>query len=101
MLAAVAARTSVNTTPSHTSTPRQRQRNKKPDIMTASDINRLDMAKIYMSPDPFFEAFEQPIDLRDFNLNNHPTAGLSLYERNRRLFLATMSPSMLAAKIPN
>jgi hypothetical protein len=69
--------------------------------MTASNINRLDMAIIYMSPDPFFEAFEQPIDLRDFNLNNHPTAGLSLYERDGCLFLVTMSPSTPAAKIPD
>ena len=69
--------------------------------MTAGDINRSGMAMIYMSPDPFFEAFEQLIDLRDFNLNNHPTAGLSLYERDGHLFLTTMSPSMLAAKILN
>ncbi len=54
-----------------------------------------------MSPHPFFEAFEQPIDLSDFNLNNHPTAGLSLYEHDRCLFLATMSPSMPAAKTPD
>jgi hypothetical protein len=47
--------------------------------MTDIDISRSDMAMIYISPDPFFEAFEQPIDLRDFNLTNHPTAGLSLY----------------------
>jgi hypothetical protein len=69
--------------------------------MTAGNINCLDMAMICMSPDPFFEAFEQPIELHDFNLNNHRTAGLSLYEHNRRLFLATMSPSTPAAKIPN
>ncbi len=74
---------------------------KKLNIMTAGDINRSGMAMIYMSPDPFFEAFEQLIDLRDFNLNNHPTAGLSLYECNGRQFLATMSPSTPAAKIPD
>jgi hypothetical protein len=99
MLTAALARTSVNTTQSHTSTPCQRQRNKKLDIMTAGNINCLDMAMIYMSPDPIFEAFEQPINLRGFNLNNHPTAGLSLYECDGRLFLATMSPSTPATKI--
>ncbi len=69
--------------------------------MTAADISRSNIAMIYMSPDPFFETFEQPINLRGFNLNNHPTAGLSLYERNGRLFLAIMSPSTPAAKIPD
>jgi hypothetical protein len=69
--------------------------------MTAADISRSNMAMKYMSPDPFFEAFEKLIDLCEFNLNNHPTAGLSLYERNGHLFLATMSPSTPAAKIPD
>jgi hypothetical protein len=69
--------------------------------MTAADVSHSNMAMIYTSPDPFFEAFEQPINLRDFNLNNHPTAGLSLYECNGRVFLATMSPSTPDAKIPD
>jgi hypothetical protein len=100
-LTAVAARTLAITSPSKTSTPHQRQCNEKLEIMTAADISRSNMAMIYMSPDPFFKAFEQPINLRDFNLNNHPTAGFSLYEHDGRLFLATMSPSTPAAKIPD
>jgi hypothetical protein len=62
------------------------------------------MPLIFSAPtwsDLFLEAFEQPINLRDFNLTNHPTAGLSLYERGGCLYLATVSPSTLAAKIPD
>jgi hypothetical protein len=67
--------------------------------MLAFDISKSDMATIYMSPDPYFTAFEQPLDLRQFDLAKHPTAGLSLYENGGRLHLATMSPSTPAAKI--
>ncbi len=57
------------------------------------------MDTIYMSPDPYFTAFEQPLDLRQFDLAKRPTAGLSLYKNGGRLHLATMSPSTPAAKI--
>jgi hypothetical protein len=69
------------------------------NIMSAFDISKSGMATIYMSPDPYFTAFEKPLDLRQFDLAKHPTAGLSLYENNGRLHLATMSPSTPAAKI--
>jgi hypothetical protein len=57
------------------------------------------MAMIYMSPDPYFEAFEQPLDLCQFDLETYPTAGLSLYKHDGQLHLATMSPSTLATKM--
>ncbi len=69
------------------------------DIMSAFDTSKSDMATIYMSPDPYFTAFKQPLDLRQFDLAKHPTAGLSLYENGGKLHLATMSPSTPAAKI--
>ncbi len=56
---------------------------------------------VYMSPDPYFDAFEQPLDLQKFDYTKHPTAGLSLYKKSGRLYLATMSPSTPAAKIPD
>ena len=43
-------------------TPRQQRRPRSIDVMTTYDIGPTDMATIYMSPDPYFEAFEQPID---------------------------------------
>lgn len=57
------------------------------------------MAMVYMSPDPYFESFEQQIDLRQFNLAKHSTAGLSLVEHDGRLHLTTMIPGTPAAKI--
>jgi hypothetical protein len=59
------------------------------------------MAMVYMSPDPYFDAFEQPLDIWHFDLTKHATAGLSLYEKSGRLYLASMSPSTPAAKIPD
>jgi hypothetical protein len=58
------------------------------------------MVMIYLSPEPYFDAFEQPLDLRKFDIATQATAGLSLLESNGRLHhLATMSPSSPAAKM--
>ena len=54
---------------------------------------------IYMSPDPYFDAFEEVLDLRHANLNTHTTAGLELTESNGRVHLKSMTPSTPAAKI--
>jgi hypothetical protein len=69
--------------------------------MTMFNVGACDMAMIYMSPDPYFKAFEQPIDFQNFDLGKHPTMGLSLYEASGQLYLATMSPSTPVAKIPD
>jgi hypothetical protein len=71
------------------------------DVMMMFDVGARNTAMIYMSPDPYFEAFKQPIDIQKFNTGKHPTMGLSLYEASGRLYLATMSPSTPAAKIPD
>ncbi len=57
------------------------------------------MAMIYMSPGPYFEAFEEVIDMARFDLNKHRTAGLCLAHVNGRLHLGGMAPSTPAAKI--
>jgi hypothetical protein len=57
------------------------------------------MAMIYLSPDPYYDAFEQPLDLRKFDIATHTTASLSLLETGGCLHLATMSPSTPAAKM--
>jgi hypothetical protein len=41
-------------------------------------ITKKNLAPIYMSPCPYFNAFKEEIDLRKFNLNKHKTAGLCL-----------------------
>ena len=58
------------------------------------------MAMVYMSPDPYFDAFEEVIDLRKFDLKLHRTAGLCLAHSDNRLFLGCMTPGTPGAKIP-
>jgi hypothetical protein len=65
----------------------------------AVKIRKQDMALVYMSPNPYHEAFEQTMDLRKFDWSRHPTAGLELYEKDGRVHLAKISPSSPAAKI--
>ncbi len=55
---------------------------------------------IYMSPNPYFDACEQPPDLRKFDLGKHATAGLNLYQSGGRVHIASMSCGTPAAKIP-
>ena len=56
------------------------------------DVTRRDMAMIYMSPDPYFEAFEEQLNLQHVNLTKHTTAGLELCESFGRVFLQSMKP---------
>ncbi len=78
---------------------RQARHPKTINIMSAFEISKSDMAMIYMSPDPYFDAFKQPLDLCKFDVEKDPTAGLSLFENNGHVHLATMSPGTPAAKI--
>jgi hypothetical protein len=64
------------------------------------NITRQDMALIYMSPDPYHEAFEEIMDIRHFDFNHHHTAGLCLAHTDGRLIHGGMAPSTPAAKIP-
>ncbi len=53
----------------------------------------------YMSPDPFFDSFEEELDLRKWSFDKHRTAGLSLVFHNGRLYLGGMTPSSPGAKV--
>jgi hypothetical protein len=55
---------------------------------------------VYISPDPFRSAFKEELDLRKFDLSHHRTAGLCFFEKDGRLFLASMAPSTPGARIP-
>jgi hypothetical protein len=55
---------------------------------------------IYLSPNPYFEFFEEVIDITRHDFNKHWTAGLCLTTSGNCLFLGGISPSMSAAKIP-
>jgi len=50
--------------------------------VTAYLIGPRDMDMIYMSPDPYGRMFEEPLDLRKFDLSKHPTAGLRLNNKD-------------------
>ena len=53
-----------------------------------------------MSPDPYFEAFKETIDLQKFDLHRHSTAGLCLAQSNDSLFLGGIAFSTPGSKIP-
>jgi hypothetical protein len=72
-----------------------------PDSTIASEFNvtKDDMAIVYMSQDPFFDSFEEVLDLRKWSFDKHRLAGLSLVSHNGRLYLGGMNPSTPGAKV--
>jgi hypothetical protein len=70
------------------------------NIIPEYNITCSDMALVYMSPNPYHNAFEEVVDIRRFDFNRHCTAGLCLAQVNGWLILGGMTPSTPAAKIP-
>jgi hypothetical protein len=68
-------------------------------IVLAYGIGKEDMATVYMSPDPFFDVFEEELDLRKWSFNKHRTAGISLLLHNGCLYLGGITPGMPGAKV--
>jgi hypothetical protein len=68
-------------------------------IVSEFGIGKEDMAMVYVSPDPFYEAFEEEFDLCKWSFSRHCTAGLSLLLLNGRLYLGGMTPSSPGAKV--
>ena len=58
------------------------------------------MASIYMSPDPYYNAFEEELNLKKFCPSQHKTAGLCFFEKDDHIILATMSPHTPGSRIP-
>ena len=52
------------------------------EIANGYQVDRSCMEMIYMSPSPYHDAFDKVIDIRRFDFAKHPTAGLSLLEKN-------------------
>ncbi len=69
------------------------------ELVENFNIGTHDMAMVYMSPDPYYEALEQMLDLHKFSFSHHPTAGLSLFECNGQVHLGTILLSTPAAKL--
>jgi hypothetical protein len=70
-----------------------------PNIVLAYGIGKEDMATVCMSPDRFFDAFEEELDLRKWSFDKHCTAGLSLLLHNDCLYLGGMTPGTPGAKL--
>ena len=70
------------------------------DVVTEYLIGPDDMAMIYVSPDPFGSAFKENLDIRKFDLSTHRTAGLCFFEKDGRVYLASMAPSTPGAHVP-
>lgn len=56
--------------------------------------------QIYISPTPYYDAFEEKLDLRSWIPTDHPTAGLRLVQEDYRVIVITMDPSTPASRIP-
>ncbi len=68
-------------------------------IASNFNITKHDMATVYMSPDPFFDSFEEDLDLHKWLYEKHRTAGLSLVFHNSCLYLGGMTPGSPGAKV--
>ncbi len=54
---------------------------------------------VYMSPDPFFDAFEEDLDLQKWSFDKHRTTSLSLVVHNGWVYLVGMIPGTPGAKV--
>ncbi len=70
------------------------------DIVSEYLIGKRDMATVYMSPNPYFKAFDKMVDVRKFDLKKHCTSGLCLVQRDDCLILGGIAPSTPTARIP-
>ncbi len=65
------------------------------EFATEYDITHGDLVMVHMSPDPFFGAFEEDINLCKWSYD----AGMALVEHNGRLYLGNMIPGLPGAKV--
>jgi hypothetical protein len=94
---AAAARLSTNVTYLHL---HRTKSNIAADIVMVFMIGKRDISMIYLSPDPYHDAFEEEVDIRCFNLTKHHTGGLCLAHHDGCLFLGGIAKSTPCAKIP-
>ena len=73
-------------------------RNLAAELVNKFQIGVQDMMLVYMSPDPYHDAFDQTVDLWNFDPIKHATGGLSLYVRDDRVHLAPIAPGTPAAR---
>ncbi len=71
------------------------------NIATDFNLTKGNMATVYLLPNPYYDAFKQPLNLQKLDITQHPTAGLDLYKKDGRVHLKKMTAGLPAAKIPN
>ncbi len=76
-----------------------KQSNIAAELVDTFKIGKEDLAVLYMSPTPYHNVFEQTIDLQKVDLKQHCTAGLELFEKDKRVHLARIPKGTPAAKI--
>jgi hypothetical protein len=63
------------------------------------DIGKKDLEMVYLSPSSYNDAFADDLDLRRYDHQASPTAGLECIVRDGKLILTGMTPSTPGAKI--
>jgi hypothetical protein len=64
-------------------------------------IGSKDMEMLYISPNPYYGAFEEELNLRKFDLTTHNIAGLSFLQKDNRLILISMANGTPGACVNN
>jgi hypothetical protein len=73
----------------------------KIDIIKDMALDKKEVfAQVYLSPSPYFDAFEELMNIRHWTTLDHKTAGLNLLQRDDRLVVGSILSSTPAAKIP-
>ena len=69
-------------------------------VVSEFSIGANNLETVYISPDPFYGAFEEELDLRKFDFTKHATAGLNFLEKGQRLYLTSIDRSTPGSRIP-
>jgi hypothetical protein len=72
--------------------PEKRKKNIAMEVVSEYLVGAGDMAMVYISPDPFYGAFEEELNLLKFDLTKNYTAGLNFFEKDQHLFLTSSQP---------
>ena len=63
-------------------------------------ITEKDMVPVYFSPDPYFQAYEERLDIRRYGAYKKPTGGMVFAIADDQLTLRDIIVSLPAANIP-
>ena len=68
--------------------------------MEKDGITEKDMVPVYFSPDPYYQAFDERLDMRRYDAYNKPAGGMVFAIADDRLTLWDILPSSPTAKVP-